>query len=50
MQIPLQELYTKSVLKNTRNCTFTHRGVKLPEYGAPMEATTLHQISVKKNR
>ena len=46
--IPLQELYTKSVLKNTRNCSFTLPGVKLPEYGVPMEAITLHQISAKK--
>ena len=44
-----QEVYTKSVLKSTCNSTFTLQGVNLPEYGVPMEATNLHQISAGKH-
>ena len=37
------------MLKSTSNGTFTLQGVNLPEYGVPMEATNLHQISAEKH-
>ena len=37
------------MLKSTSNGTFTLQGVNLLEYGVPMEATNLHQISAEKH-
>ena len=37
------------MLKSTCNDTSTLQGENLPEYGVPMEATNLHQISAEKH-